>query len=323
MSTNPHYNIAFCQPFWEYGYDVVYQPCCLINNYDQRCWPIQYPQVTWTDRTIVIMHTQDFLSIHNDTCPELEAMDQHFGEHADRVVVIHWNIDLARVYNGKMHLVYFPTHSYELMNNLCDNRSEWESNFERVRCHSWQCLNGIPRHHRRLVAEYLLENYSNGILSLAEEIPLPEWSYNTYFGCENETNWQRLSPVYTDCCTNIVTETMYYDAPGIITEKTLFAFLAGQLPILIGYAGIVDHCESLGFDMFRDIVDTSYDYAHNHDRWQLAIDLNKKLLFSCPMPWITERLLANREHALVTFPQNMLSNYRDRCSEIHSDLANR
>src|SRR5210317_355423 len=116
MST--HYNQLFTQTFQQLGYRVVYQPSCLINNYDQKCWPINFPDVQWTDNTLVVMHCQDFVSIRNGECPELIAIEKHFADRASQVVVVHWNIDLDKVYSGPMRLLHFPTHSYELLLNL-------------------------------------------------------------------------------------------------------------------------------------------------------------------------------------------------------------
>ena len=275
-----HYNILFKNTFQELGYNVVYQPSCLINNYDQQCWPIQYPDVNWTDHTLVVMHCQDFVSIRNGACPELESIEQHFGARANQVVVIVWNIGLERVYNGPCTLIHFPTHSYELLLNLCQQKTQWINNFNKIRTKQYQCLNGIPRRHRIQVVDHLQKHYNimGKFISLGDRITLPEYDYSTYLGCDNETNWHRLQYVYSNTLINIVTETQYTESPGIISEKTLFAFLAQQVPIVIGYQGIVDDCESLGFDMFRDIVDTSYDNLPDTDRWRNAIDLNRNLI---------------------------------------------
>lgn len=298
MST--HYNELFTNTFEQLGYAVVYQPSCLINNYDQQCWPIQFPDVNWTDRTLVVMHCQDFVSVRDNCCPELIAIEQHFGDRADRVVVIHWNLNLHRVYSGPLKLVYFPTHSYELLLNLRSQKDQWLPNFNQKRTKAYQCLNGIPRRHRIQVVEHLQKYYNNhnNYISLGDKIVLPQWEYNTYFGCENETNWQRLQYVYADTTVNIVTETQYTESPGIISEKTLFAFLAQQIPVVIGYQGIVEDCASLGFDMFEDIVDVSYDHQTDTNRWRNALDFNRDLIMGDAQVDVKERLAKNLQTVL-------------------------
>jgi len=296
-----HYNQLFTDTFAELGYDVVYQPSCLINNYDQQCWPIKYPEVHWTDRTLVVMHCQDFLSIRNGKCPELQVIEQHFGNRADQVAVVVWNIGLETVYNGALKLLHFPTHSYELLSNLREQKTQWIDNFyKNPRTKIYQCLNGIPRRHRVDVVNHLVKHFdiTGKFISLGETVPLPEYDYSTYFGCENETNWHRLQYVYSNSAINIVTETQYSECPGIITEKTLFAFLAQQVPIVIGYTGIVDDCESLGFDMFRDVVDTAYDHAADQTRWRDALESNKKLLLGKKKFHLDQRLQKNLQRAL-------------------------
>jgi len=312
-----HYNELFTNSFRNLGYDVVYQPSCLINNYDQQCWPINFPEVNWTDRTLVVMHCQDFVSIKNDISPELQLIEDHFGKRSNQVVVIHWNLNLHKVYTGPLRLIHFPTHSYELLLNLREEKSNWSGNFNKPRTKIYQCLNGIPRRHRVRVVDHLQKHYDivGKFISLGDRITLPEYDYSTYFGCENETNWYRLQYVYSNTSINIVTETQYTECPGIISEKTLFAFLAQQVPIVIGYKGIVDDCESLGFDMFRDIVDTSYDHQTDTNRWRNALDFNRKLITGkIPVPDVEQRLQNNLE-TVLKLPDTLVERFVNTVQE--------
>lgn len=45
------------------------------------------------------------------------------------------------------------------------------------------------------------------------------------------------------------------------------AFYNLQFPIILGYDGIVDKLRKLGFDMFDDIIDHSYDKSHDGGNW--------------------------------------------------------
>ena len=52
-----------------------------------------------------------------------------------------------------------------------------------------------------------------------------------------------------------------------------------MFPILLGGVGIVDFLRKLGFDMFDDVVDHSYDSIIDPlDRLCAAVDLNRSLL---------------------------------------------
>jgi hypothetical protein len=313
----PHYNDVLQRPFKDAGFDVVYEFAALQPPYSPGMWPLRFPEVEWTDNTVVIMHCQDFVSIVDSACPELLAIENHYGDRAKQVVIVHWTINLQSVYSGPMHLIYFPAHSYGLLNNLSQTQNDWKPGLLTERHTNWQCLNGTTRKHRGLIAYYMQDNFTNGVLSYGEKIPLPKWDFSTYYGCENEINWQRLQPVYSSCNVNIVTETQYYETPGIVTEKTLMAFLGLQIPVFIGYRGMIDHIEDLGFDVFRDLVETDYDYYQDDVRWQQAIDLNKDIINGkFDRDYYLDRLKTNQEHALNIWPTQLVNQFRQNAEQI-------
>ena len=51
------------------------------------------------------------------------------------------------------------------------------------------------------------------------------------------------------------------------TEKCMKPFYNLQFPIILGYDGIVDKLRNLGFDMFDDIINHSYDKSHDGGSW--------------------------------------------------------
>jgi hypothetical protein len=325
-----HYNNLFLQTFQELGFDVVYQPSCLQSPYNINGWPIRYPTVKWTNNTVVIMHCQDFVSINNSgICPEIHEIEKHFGDRANQVVIIHWNYDLKSVYSGPCHLIHFPTHSYEIMMRLQQPPYlNWQKKFQNKYTRNWQCLNGTARPHRVCVHK-LLKTYKNGISSLSNIDPLLYDDYDTAYQWRpgehdlNESNFIRLSWLYSTTKINIVTETQYTETPGIITEKTLFALLAGQIPIVIGYPGIIEHCRRLGFDMFDDLVDNSYDTLHDTYRWKEALDRNKELLVNTPdlTPYI-DRLKIQQEYVLTEWPKKLIAAFKAQSDAVAYYLTN-
>ena len=325
----PHYDNLFPQTFEKLGFDVVYQPTCLQAPYDNVVWPLRYPEVVWTDRTLVLMHCQDFVSIDpSGFCPELVKMEQHFGDRSRQVVVLHWNVDLQSIYSGPLNLVHFPTHSYEIMQRLqAEPYIGWQEKFRAKRTRNWQCLNGAARPHRVCVHNYL-KDFANGISSLGNIDPLPQDAYDDVYYWSpgehdlNERNFMRLSWLYSTTRINIITETQYSETPGIISEKTLFALLAGQIPLVIGYPGIVAHCRSLGFDMFEDLVDTSYDTVHDTYRYTAALERNRELLVNTPdLAVYQDRLAAQQDYVLTAWPNRLIKNLESRAREIHSCLT--
>lgn len=66
------------------------------------------------------------------------------------------------------------------------------------------------------------------------------------------------------CLFNIVVETSNQTDPGVfrsvfITEKTFKAFAMCQIPIWFAVPGTVNQVRQLGFDLFDDLIDHSYD----------------------------------------------------------------
>jgi hypothetical protein len=320
-----HYNDVFCKQWQPSAWQIAYQPSCLIRPYHCGVWPIRFPDVQWTHSTIVVLHTQDFLSIDNEGCVELRNIEKHFGDHSHEVIVIHWNYGLEKIYQGTLNLIYFPTHTYEILHNLnSESFRQWRDTTLPTRTLRWQCLNGIPRPHRRCVHDWL-KPYENGITSLGNIDPLPKHAYHDVYDWEqgdvfiNENNLVRLSWLYDHAWINIVTETQYTESPGIISEKTIFALLSRQIPIIIGYRGMVEHCRQLGFDMFDDIVDHSYDNEDDMYRWQHALEYNRELITgSTDLSHLLPRLQAQREWILNEWPRLMISHHDQRCSEIKS-----
>jgi hypothetical protein len=109
---------------------------------------------------------------------------------------------------------------------------------------------------------------------------------------------------------NIVTETQYDARPGIVTEKTLQAMIAGQVPVVIGHPGIVQDCQELGFDMFEDLVDLSYDWLPNDQRAEAALELNRELILgNCDLTPYQQRLKRQQNFVLDAYPKWIRANF--------------
>jgi hypothetical protein len=102
-------------------------------------------------------------------------------------------------------------------------------------------------------------------------------SYNQY-DWDNVSNFIALKDIYFSTPVNIITESLYNESSGIISEKSLMAFASLQLPIFIAHNGIIQDVKNYGFDTFDDILDNSYDTLPNDIRWQEALDRNKHIL---------------------------------------------
>ena len=93
--------------------------------------------------------------------------------------------------------------------------------------------------------------------------------------------------------------------------------LAEQIPIVIGYPGIVQDCIELGFDMFTDIVDVSYDYLSNAQRIQHALETNRDLILGkIDLAPYRERLRAQREFLLDDYTTMMELRFIRDCQQL-------
>jgi hypothetical protein len=309
------YVILFKDTLSKLGIDLV----GVWNTFDppyqkETGWPLKLPRVDFLPNTRVLLHFQDFVTIKHNRVLELEQVEQHYGEHADQVIVTYWNHGLDKIYNGPVHLVEFSNHNYDLALALKRTQDQWVHQMNSPRTIPWQCLNGRVCRHRRRVADTLSQQFFPGVLSLGDEIKLSQWDYTTYRGTENIDNFLRLQNIYSSCAVNIVTETEYDTSPGIITEKTLMAFAAGQIPIVIGHQGIVGHCRELGFDMFDDVVDNSYDQLLNDVRAEQAIHRNRDLILGqIDLGQYQQRLQQQRTFLLEKFPAVMQEKFIRQC----------
>jgi hypothetical protein len=88
-----------------------------------------------------------------------------------------------------------------------------------------------------------------------------------------------LRDKYCNSFVEIISESSFTAPAYMLTEKTHHSFYAFNFPILIAGAGAVAHLREIGFDMFDDIINHSYDLIINpFDRIISAIDNNHRLL---------------------------------------------
>jgi hypothetical protein len=89
----------------------------------------------------------------------------------------------------------------------------------------------------------------------------------------------KLTKFYTNTYVEIITETTCIEPSYLITEKFVNSLFAYNFFIIIGTYGAVSAIRDMGFDVYDDIIDHSYDFEKNPIyRIRKAIDLNYKLL---------------------------------------------
>jgi hypothetical protein len=284
---------------------------------DRTGWSLKLPDLL--PDHYLLLHFQDYVTWQNNAVVELQTIEQRYGAQANRVIVTHWNHNLSKHYSGPVTLIEFSSHNYGTAMSLQKIQPVWDGILQSTRS-GWQCLNGRYDQHRRRAVD-ILKSWPNGTLSYGTQLNLDQASYANYFECNNEQNFIRLMPVYGRHAINIVTETIYRD-PGIMTEKTMMAMAAEQIPIVIGHQGIVQDCRDLGFDMFDDLVDTSYDTLPNDSRVEQALLRNQHLITgNIDLLPYRARLCAQREFLLNRFSEQIAQRFVTQCTALAKKLG--
>lgn len=142
--------------------------------------------------------------------------------------------------------------------------------------HHYVCLNRLPRWQRyQLVVEFIKRDLLKyGAVSYTSRVPSNE--YSKYFPLvvdEKQVSYDQghvhYHPKIQGALFNVATESSYepeytntkhqeHGYPGM-TEKTFKIWAMAQIPIWLAPYKSVDCYRKLGFDVFDDIVDHSYD----------------------------------------------------------------
>ena len=93
-----------------------------------------------------------------------------------------------------------------------------------------------------------------------------------------ETYDKLLKGIYQDTCISIITEPCFYEREALITEKTFMAIMGGTIPIWFGGWKNAQSLATLGFDVFEDIVDHSYETLEDpYERCTQSLERNLHL----------------------------------------------
>jgi len=111
------------------------------------------------------------------------------------------------------------------------------------------------------------------------EVALDQGVKNGNFKNAETYNQLLRTTVFEPSCISLITEPSFFERETLHTEKTIMAFYGGTLPIWVGGWKLASYARSVGFDVFDDIVDHSYeDFDDPWDRCYYAIEKNLQLL---------------------------------------------
>lgn len=264
------------------GLECFIMPCALQRPIIESCWTINLPDnidnLPWSNPNFrLVIHAQDFVHFYNNLCVELYWLEQNLKpEYLNKVIFVHWDHDLNSIYSGPIKCVEFASHSFEIVHGLKQRYKDWQHVTNKNYFYNWLCLNGRPREHRNQVFD-LLKDTPKGLLTHNQNRPL-NWHPYANYDFDNINNFIKLLPAYQSCRASVVTESLYQDVGGIITEKTLFAIAAQHPFMCIGHRGIHQQLRNRGFRTFDDLFDLSSDLDLNDQRLTCFIQKNLHVL---------------------------------------------
>ncbi len=145
-----------------------------------------------------------------------------------------------------------------------------------------------------------ITDYKNSSNITIETMP-KKWIGSEYAG-GNATNFQQnVSDVFYQSVFSIVLEPVFWENDCNITEKYLNALYGLTIPIVSGYNSC-NFLKSMGFDVFDDIIDTSYQHIENASTrsWQM-MELNKTVFSDAKTiikdKTVQQRIIKNLEWA--------------------------
>jgi hypothetical protein len=150
----------------------------------------------------------------------------------------------------------------------------WRENY--LRCNDLLELTNNDQYRKIILANPVTDIPETNYLFGSEE-------YLTQ-GLRNQSNTKTYNEllrttVFEPSCISLITETLFFERETRITEKTFMAIYGGTIPIWVGGWRIADRLRDLGFDVFDDIVDHSYqDMSDPLDRCYYAVERNLGLL---------------------------------------------
>lgn len=184
------------------------------------------------------------------------------------------------------------THCRHFLHNpfVNENHDSWSPVPLAQRTDYFVCANRVMKSHRiKLLNEiysiptdkkiitagnFNLEQY----FTIQTNFPYPLSAPDEKAVLDSHFDAQRFMPMsFKSCVFNLVTESSYENIGDsfetwsriMITEKTIRPFRLHQLPIFLAPAGHVTYLKQLGFDVFDDLIDHSYD---------LCDDPNKRII---------------------------------------------
>ena len=208
---------------------------------------------------------------------------------------------VAAIFNAKVDVSKLDYPAVSIVDYMV-NHGEW---FTKLQQHDliWEtdcdflCLMRRPSASRAQLGSKLLQQFRSVRMSFGSMYKLHQLKqYQPLFPdtalpitldghIDNISDLQRdvSNPLFRKCAVNIVVESSAQNEPNVwnsvfVSEKTFKAFGMLQIPVWWAVPGVVDCVRNMGYDVFDDIIDHSYDQQEDQTiRLGLVIEQLKKL----------------------------------------------
>lgn len=120
---------------------------------------------------------------------------------------------------------------------------------------------------------------------------------------------KRLLDAYKNISIEVIAECNVTGTYNFISEKTLRPLYYGMIPLTVAKQGFEEYCASLGFDMFDDIIDKSYDNLEGFERIESVYNTLEGILLNKDELWLDNlqpRIKANSQRVIEWFEKNSL-----------------
>jgi hypothetical protein len=134
-------------------------------------------------------------------------------------------------------------------------------------------------HYRKIISDNIVTAIPGTSYVFGSEDLLDQGLQNGTF--TNQETYDKLLriTVFEPSCISLITESLFFERETRISEKTIMAMYGGTIPIWVGGWRHADRLRELGFDLFDDIIDHSYQTMSDPlDRCYSSIELNIDLL---------------------------------------------
>lgn len=199
-------------------------------------------------------------------------------------------------------------------------------------------MSGIVREFSKISAEWLTEEFRTHILSPVESIQ-PRWidtnepsdlvqGFRKHSG-SSEKQWQMyLAELIGNTAVSLITDpSADFGSNYVFSERWVYTVSALTFNLWVGTHGQAEQAQRMGFDIFDDVIDHSYQYYDTVlERCYYALEKNRQILSDLDKANTYKstrknRLLKNRELMLSNAVTGWIDQQINQMTHTHQDMV--